>query len=311
MAAAGQKRAPTADRIESLLSARLFLEPQLAGDALIFISNISGQLSLYSMAVAGGVPEPLLPPRIALQNPELIGGYSFYLAPDLDRIVVLIDKDGDENYEPFVLPLSGGFPEPLAPDAFAGRRSHLLDFDPKTNVAYFASESRQESLISAIRVDLESGAVETLWESPYGAMASAWSPDHSRVIFADTYTLGDSILYEPDGAGGRRILYGTALEDRVEGTEYRPSGIRSAHHPPSGRGLLLASASSTTRELPATSTSSGRARSSRSRSRARGTRGSGSSRGSSTSTRTATRSSTTSTAARGPTRRASTRRGGV
>jgi dipeptidyl aminopeptidase/acylaminoacyl peptidase len=231
----------TAKRIESLLSARLFLEPQLADGTLTFISNLSGQLSLYSMDVAGGVPEPLLPPQIALQNPELIGGYSFHVVPDLGRIVVMIDADGDENYEPFVVPLEGGFPEPLAADTFAGRRSHLVDFDPKTSIAYFGSESRQESLIAAVRVDLASGEVDTLWQSPYGAFPAAWSPDHSRVVISDFYTLGDVVLYEPDGEGGRRIVYGTPIEEREEGGDYPPSGIRSTHCTVSGKGLLLVS----------------------------------------------------------------------
>ena len=36
-------------RIESLLSARLFIAPQLAGDYLYFVSDLSGRLSLYRM----------------------------------------------------------------------------------------------------------------------------------------------------------------------------------------------------------------------------------------------------------------------
>lgn len=240
MATAGLKQVLTADRIESLLSARLFLEPQLAGDALTFISNLSGQLSLYSMDIGGGVPQPLLPLRIALQNPELIGGYSFHVAPDLDRIVVLIDHDGDENYEPFLIPLEGGFPEPLAA-TFSAYRSHLVDFDPKTNTAYFAAESRTEPLSTALRVDLATGDVETLGQSRYGAYPAAWSPDHARVVLADFYTAGDGVLYEPDGSGGRRILYGTPLEEREEGVEYPPSGIHSTHVTTSDRGLVLVS----------------------------------------------------------------------
>jgi pimeloyl-ACP methyl ester carboxylesterase len=239
--AASRKDALRAERIESLLSARLFLEPQLAGDSLVFVSNLSGHLSLYSMEVGGSVPDPLLPPRIALQNPELIGGYSFYLAPALGQIVVMIDRDGDENYEPYVIPLEGGFPQPLAPDAFSGRRSHLVDFDPKANVGYFAAESRQESLVSAVRVDLASEEAETVWESRYGAYPLTASLDHSRTILADFYTLGDTVLYEPDGSGGRTLLYGTPLEERTEGFEVAPSGIRSPHYVLSGNGLLLVS----------------------------------------------------------------------
>ena len=82
---ASPKHAQREDRIESLLSARLFLEPQLAGDRVVFISSLGGHLSLYSMDVAGSVPEPLLPPRIALQNPELVGGYAFHVTGAASR----------------------------------------------------------------------------------------------------------------------------------------------------------------------------------------------------------------------------------
>ena len=125
----------TGGRIESLLSARLFLNPQLAGDKLYFVSDLAGRLSLYRMDVGGSVPEPLLPPGIALQNPELLGGYPFYALPDLDRIVLMLDQDGDENYQPNVIPLDGGFPEPLNEEAFSGMRTHLLDVDGETATA--------------------------------------------------------------------------------------------------------------------------------------------------------------------------------
>jgi pimeloyl-ACP methyl ester carboxylesterase len=230
----------TANRIEALLSARLFLEPQLVNGTLYFISNLSGRLSLYAMDADGRVPEPLLPPQIALQNPELIGGHSFDVLPELGRILVMIDRDGDENYEPFVIPLEGGFPEPLAATAFAGRRSHLVDVEGEA--AYFAAESREESLIYGLRCDLASEDVETLGQSPYGAIPAAWSPDRSRIILADRYLLGDVVLYEPNGDGSRRVLHGTPLEEREQGGDYPLSGIRSSRITTSGEGLLLVTA---------------------------------------------------------------------
>jgi dipeptidyl aminopeptidase/acylaminoacyl peptidase len=239
--AAGESTPIRTGRIESLLSARLFVEPQLAGRRLYFISSLSGHLSLYAMDAAGGVPEPLLPPRVALQNPELVGGHSFQVLPEQDRVVVMVDSDGDENYEPLVVPLQGGFPEPLAPE-FAGRRSHLVDFDPATGIAYFAAESREESMIFALRADLVSGEVTELGQSPYGAFPAAWTPDHARVVLADGYTAGDTILYESDGSGGKRVLYGTPIDEREEGTEYPLTGFRGARCVTSGGGILLATA---------------------------------------------------------------------
>ena len=95
-------------RIEALLSARLFLRPEIVGDRIFFLSNLSGHNSLYAMNHGGSVPEPLLPPHIVLQNPHLIGGESFVVFKDLGKILVMIDKDGDENYLPMEIPLTGG-----------------------------------------------------------------------------------------------------------------------------------------------------------------------------------------------------------
>jgi dipeptidyl aminopeptidase/acylaminoacyl peptidase len=228
-----------AKRIESLLSARVFAEPQLAGDRLTFVSNQSGHLSLYAMDVDGSVPEPLLPPQIALQNPELLGGHLFAVSESLGRIVVMIDADGDENYLPYLVPLDGGFPELLS-DAFEGGRSHLVEVDGPAGIAYFARESREEASIAAIRVDLETRTAETLWESTYGAFVTAWTPDHSRVVLADGYTTGDVVLYEVED-GERRVLHGTPIDEREPGAEVPLSGIRSAHGTASGAGILLVS----------------------------------------------------------------------
>jgi dipeptidyl aminopeptidase/acylaminoacyl peptidase len=225
----------TADRIEALLSARQFLEPQLTDGRLYFLSNLSGALSLFAMDEDGGVPEPLLPPQIALQNPELVDGHSFFVLPELGQIVVMIDHDGDENYRPFVIPLEGGFPEPLAAESFDGYRSHLVEVDPEGSIAYFASESRAESLIYGRRCDLRSQEVDELAQSAYGAFPVAWSPDHSRVVVADQYLLGDIVLYEPGG----RIVHGTPLEQREQGREYPRAGFNSSHFTSSGEGLLL------------------------------------------------------------------------
>jgi hypothetical protein len=112
-------------RIESFLSARLHLSPQIVGDRIYFISNLSGRLSLYGMYYGGSLPEPLIPPHIAMQNPELIGGRSFFVFPLLDKILVMLDRDGDENYQPMLIPLEGGFPEPAFDNFFEKYRLHL------------------------------------------------------------------------------------------------------------------------------------------------------------------------------------------
>ena len=230
----------TGGRIESLLSARLFLNPQLAGDKVYFVSDLAGRLSLYRMDVGGSVPEPLLPPGIALQNPELLGGYPFYVLPDLDRIVLMLDSDGDENYQPRVIPLDGGFPEPLNEETFGGMRTHLLDVDAETATGYAFAESRDEAKLIGLRIDLATGEAEILGEGTHGPYPAAWTRDHSRTVLGDGYTAGDIVLYERDpDSGEKTMLWGTLLEDREEGAEHPLLGLQSAHVTASQQGLLI------------------------------------------------------------------------
>jgi pimeloyl-ACP methyl ester carboxylesterase len=231
-----------ADRIESLLSARLFVQPQLVDDRIFFVSNLSGQLSLYAMDASGGVPEPLLPPRIALQNPELVGGELYHVLPRIGEILVMLDSDGDENYIPHLIPTEGGFPEPVGDEVFTSGRAHLVKVDDDAGIAYFTVESREESVMTAVRVDVALRTAEPLWQSMYGAFVVAWTPDHSRVVLADGYTMGDVVLYEVDAAGAREVLFGTPIEERNAEGEYPLSGFQGGHGTSSGAGVLLTTA---------------------------------------------------------------------
>ncbi len=94
------------------------------------------------MYYGGSVPEPLLPAHIAMQNPGLVGGYSFCVFPLLDKILVMLDHDGDENYQPMVIPIEGGFPEPAFDHFFSRHRVHLTSFDHEKNIVYFCAEQR-------------------------------------------------------------------------------------------------------------------------------------------------------------------------
>jgi hypothetical protein len=193
-------------RIESLLSARLFLRPQLVGKRIYFLSNLSGHISLYAMSYGGSVPEPLLPPHIALQNPHLMDGESFYVFPELDKILVMIDRDGDENYQPMVISTSGGFPEPACGNTFDGMRVHCGDCDPETNMFYAVAESRSEQMMSAYQVNLETGQVTKMGESPWGSFVNGVKPSHDQTILVDRYTMGDVVLTCGKGPGERKRL---------------------------------------------------------------------------------------------------------
>ena len=194
------------------------------------------------MDAAGGVPEPLLPPQIALQNPKLIGGESFRVLPELGRIVVMLDHDGDENYEPFLIPIDGGFPEPVAAEAFANTRSHLIEVDTDAGIAYFAVESREEPLIYARRCDLATGDGRDARPEPVRRVPGRVQ---QRPLARRARRPVPPRRRRPLRAGGRtgaRSSTARRSTSASRGANTPPPGIGSTHITPSARGMLLTSA---------------------------------------------------------------------
>ncbi len=229
-------------RIESLLSARLFLAPQLSRDRLFFVGNMSGHLSLYVMDAreGGSVPEPLLPPHIALQNPELVYGLLYQVFPKLGKILVMLDRDGDENYQPMLIPEGGGFPETAFGDHFADDRVHASHADIERGVVYLVAESRKEALSTAYRGNLKTGKLDKLGQSKWGCAVDGVNADHTKAILTDGYTIGDNALYLwRKGGGERQLLYGKPMEERAEAETVPLNSINACCFTPRDRGLLF------------------------------------------------------------------------
>lgn len=229
--------------IESLLAARRFLSPQLVGDRIFFLSDLSGRISLYAMDKGGSVPEPLLPPNVALQNPTLMPGYSFAVYPALDRVIVMIDQDGDENYQPHVVPMQGGIPSLLFGERFVGKQLMISHKDVARQRIAFQVDHRTSPEIDTYLVDLATMGMTHLGASIYHNFFSAASEEYDRVLLQDTYTAGDSVLYLWErGREGRRLLYGVPLDAREPGQSVPLNGIRNCHFVAGDAGLLCTSA---------------------------------------------------------------------
>lgn len=230
-------------RIESLLAARQFLAPQLVGDWLYFVSDMAGRLSLYRMRLGGSIPQPLLPPHIALQNPHLIGGEGVYrVLPTLGKILLMLDQDGNENYQPMLMPLDGGIPAALFGDRFAGQQVNCGWLDSDHNRAIFVIEPRRDPAYHTLLVDLASLAVTDLGSSAYGNFPAAVSPEQTQIILADGYTTGDTVLYRwQRGDNQRTLLFGTPLAQRSAGQSVPLTGFGACEFS-SEQGLLLTTA---------------------------------------------------------------------
>lgn len=230
-------------RIESLLAARQFLAPNLVGDNLYFMSDMSGRLSLYRMNVGGSLPQPLLPPNIALQNPHLIGGKGVYVVlPTLGKILIMLDQDGDENYQPTLIPLDGGIPVPLFGDQFAGQQVICGWCDTARNMAIFNVDPRKDPIQRSFLVDLTTLAITELGSSAYGNFPACANDDFSHIVLADNYTAGDTVAYHwQAGDTDRKLLYGVPLAARVPEESVPLSGFAAAAFT-QGEQLLLITA---------------------------------------------------------------------
>jgi pimeloyl-ACP methyl ester carboxylesterase len=228
--------------LESLLAARLFLSPKLLGNRLFFLSNLGqgGHLSLYAMDVGGSVPEPLLPARIAVPNPELAEGEVFVVFPRLGKILLMLDQDGDENYQPTLIPLEGGIPELAFGGAFDGYRVRCQISDPERNLAYLSAESRTEQMNVSFQANLGTGELLKLGQHIWGSYVDGVNADHTRVIMKDVYSQGDSSLYSwQAGWPERKLLYGVPLEQRTAGQNVPLNSINHIFFTPNDIGLLF------------------------------------------------------------------------
>ena len=213
--------------VESLLSAKLHLSPQVAGDVIYFIANTTGRMSLFSKPLEGSEATQLVPADLALPSPKVMAGEPFAVLPALGKILLTIDRDGDENYQPFFIPIEGGVPEPVWGDRFEGQQVFTF-VDRADHRAVLVISPRTDPRYSSYLADLETLELTSLGESPYGNFPVARDHTYGRLAVIDAYTAGDNVLYLWEAATGeRRLLAGVPLEER-EG-EVPASGFSDGH----------------------------------------------------------------------------------
>jgi pimeloyl-ACP methyl ester carboxylesterase len=226
--------------LESLLSARRLVSPQLVGDHIYFLSDMSGIISLYRMDREGGVPEPLLPSGLALQNPHLMLGESFVVFPRLGKVLVMVDNNGDENYQPSFIPLQGGIPDPLFGEKYQKQQVACIHFDRDAEIAYFCRDDRKTPNIECLRVDLRTIEETSLGTSVYGNYCAGTNKDHSKAILIDGYTAADEVLYLwTEASRKREALFGVPIEQREASKAYPPSGISTCNFTEDSRKILF------------------------------------------------------------------------
>jgi esterase/lipase len=218
--------------VESILSARQTVTPKIAGDYIYFISDMSGMMSLYRMRKTGSFPERLVPAGLALQNPHLMAGSLFELFPNIGKILIMIDEDGNELYQPSFIPLDGGVPERIFGDKYLGQQITCTHTDVKKNIAYFRRDDRtvkDKALQYTMKVDLETLEETILGVNEYG-LSPLPNDDHTKVFLSEGYISGDIVTYLwEEGKNGLKAILGTPLRERKDGEDVRVYNILPVH----------------------------------------------------------------------------------
>jgi dienelactone hydrolase len=214
-------------RVDSLLSASLYLSPQLTEGRIYFVSDLSGRLSLWAMDAGGSVPERLLPIDVSLLTPELISGEAFVALPRLGVVVVMLDKDGDENMQPCLVPLSGGDPQPLFGDRFEGQQASLLRLG-QDGRGVLVVDPRTRPDIEAYEFDLTKpdNGLLMLGTSKFGGAPIGRDGSGDRYLIVDEYLPGDTTLWLWErSVGKRRLLRGVPIDQRGAGQSVPREGF--------------------------------------------------------------------------------------
>jgi hypothetical protein len=93
-----------------------------------------------------------------------------------NKMLVMIDRDGDENYQPMLIPMEGGYPEPAFNNFFAKYRVHLGECDRGKGIVYLQAERRDKPMIETYRGDLKTGKLTKIAQSAWGYGVGATAP---------------------------------------------------------------------------------------------------------------------------------------
>jgi esterase/lipase len=167
-------------------------------------------------------------------------GDSYVVFPSLDKVLVMIDNNGDENYQACTIPLEGGIPEDVFGGKYAGHQLSCITRDVTNSFVYLWHDDRKTPNIESIRLNLSTTEETSMGTSIYGNVPVGANKDNNTVVLIDGYSAADNVLFLwRESVGKRELLFGTPLEAREPGREYPPSGIERCSFTEGEEGLIV------------------------------------------------------------------------
>jgi dienelactone hydrolase/Tol biopolymer transport system component len=146
----------------------------LSGGDIIYVSDISGQFNIWRQSMAGGL-SPGYQRMLTAFSDWTVRGIS--LTRDERRIYFMADKNGDEHYQLFTIPSSGGEMNALTSDREITYMLNEGALDGAGSRLLYASNARTRTDFDIVVRDLKAGRESMPLETGYLWGDASW--DHS------------------------------------------------------------------------------------------------------------------------------------
>jgi dipeptidyl aminopeptidase/acylaminoacyl peptidase len=166
------------------------------GSRVLFVSNISGQFNLWSVAVEGGWPEQLT--SFADRSVREVA-----VAPD-GAILFTADRDGDEFTQLFRIAAGGGWPEQLTDLDRVQHHIFAAAWAPDGSRFAYAANSRRPQDGEVFLWD-GSGEPRYLFGEGRFAFGGSFSPDGRLLLGIDFRSNTDISVYALDAETGEAV----------------------------------------------------------------------------------------------------------
>lgn len=157
-----------------------------AEQRVVFSSNMDGKVNLWALDLDRRFPYPM-----TTLGENCLG----ILADPKDRwLVAAFDHDGDENWQIYALPPSGGEPLPLL--HAQGEKFFPVDLSEDGRYLYYVTSQGNPHFLNACRYDLETGENHILHEGAGGTtFLNAVSPDGEAFVITEAYSNTNNVAY--------------------------------------------------------------------------------------------------------------------
>lgn len=175
-------------RFEQFSAARLYqltlsLSPD--GEQVAYSINTSGQFNLWVQFVRGGTPR-----QLTFFDDQAVRAVSW--SPDGKYLVFQADRDGNECFQIYALPQSGGWPELLTHQPEA--RYILGGWSRDGHWLTYTTNERERSQMDIVGLDWATGETQRFLSGGLFFFAG-WSPDNKRFLAMQMLNNSDNNVY--------------------------------------------------------------------------------------------------------------------